>query len=467
MFDTLSRYTGSDITLAVDTNMQALDRGMGVATLSLLVKDELRPTHLPKMGAGCRTQSSAWTSHGMQAIFYAETKANYVNLFDACYDLWTARHPNKKPLQQQMSLQLHKDFHPSIEEARRHVWPLSRPCDDFFHFKEKSHTTMQAKCQQLVSRKGKFVKKYVHFALEVINILRFVPTLPLFSWLWKAFLATLRRLGEPTLADWLQTYERPMPAIFQGHHSPNIIFVSFWVGFDGILPGSGSGSEPAEAIHSSWQRELNQLGGRGNIGHALHVLQKLYTDHWQHWYSWTASTPLAFVPPTQDPQLVNGTALTRAGRTCAANFAKLAPTDLYVLQQCNDCSWVAFASAAAVSPLNRALTLKVLQVLIHPATLSARSLPDLFTPDGNLCLQSFKFHFEHVVYLKVRPTSILCSCPAAAMHAQCEPSTFLRSLGLPNFPQPPVILTALPSSRKRTGRPTKSDAPPRKRRCGV
>lgn len=252
-----------------------------------------------------------------------------------------------------------------------------------------------------------------------------------------------------------------MPAIFQGHHSPDIIFVSFWVGFDGILP------EPAEAIHPSWQWELNQLGGRGNIGHALHVLQKLYTDHWQHWYSWTASTPLAFVPPTQDPQLVNGTALTRAGRTCAANFAKLAPTDLYVLQQCNDCSWVAFASAAAVSPLNRALTLKVLQVLIHPATLSARSLPDLFTPDGNLCLQSFKFHFEHVVYLKVRPTSILCSCPAAAMHAQCEHSTFLRSLGLPNFPQPPVILTALPSSRKRTGRPTKSDAPPRKRRCGV
>ena len=237
--------------------MQALDRGMGVATLSLLVKDELRPTHLPKMGAGCRTQSSAWTSHGMpllQAIFHAETKANYVNLFDACCDLWTARHPNKKPLQQQMSLQLHKDFHPSIEEARRHVWPLSRPCDDFFHFKEKSHTTMQAKCQQLVSRKGKFVKKYVHFALEVINILRFVPTLPLFSWLWKAFLATLRRLGEPTLADWLQNY---MSGLCQPSSKATILptsSLSFWVGFDGIqdlvvavslprpstLPGNGN-----------------------------------------------------------------------------------------------------------------------------------------------------------------------------------------------------------------------------------
>ena len=237
--------------------MQALDRGMGVATLSLLVKDELRPTHLPKMGAGCRTQSRAWTSHGMpllQAIFHAETKANYVNLFAACCDLWTARHPNQKPLQQQMSLQLRKDFHLSIEEARRHVWPLSRPCDDFFHFKEKSHTTMQAKCQQLVSRKGKFVKKYVHFALEVINILRFVPTLPLFSWLWKAFLATLRRLGEPTLADWLQNY---MSGLCQPSSKATILptsSLSFWVGFDGIqdlvvavslprpstLPGNGN-----------------------------------------------------------------------------------------------------------------------------------------------------------------------------------------------------------------------------------
>ena len=222
--------------------------------LQVLAQCRIPARHVPRP-AICLFDFAPFDSQ--QAIFYAETKANYVNLFDACCDLWTARHPNKKPLQQQMSLQLHKDFHPSIEEARRHVWPLSRPCDDFFHFKEKSHTTMQAKCQ-LVSRKGKFVKKYVHFALEVINILRFVPTLPLFSWLWKAFLATLRRLGEPTLADWLQTYERPMPAIFQGHHSPDIIFVSFWVGFDGILPGSGSGSEPAEAIHSSWQRELNQ-----------------------------------------------------------------------------------------------------------------------------------------------------------------------------------------------------------------
>ena len=95
------------------------------------------------------------------------------------------------------------------------------------------------------------------------------------SFLWKAFLATLRRLGEPTLADYLQTYERPLPAIFKTQYTPDIVFASFWVGLEGIIPGSESGSEPAEVIHASWQREWEQLGGRGGVGHALHVLQNL------------------------------------------------------------------------------------------------------------------------------------------------------------------------------------------------
>jgi hypothetical protein len=91
-------------------------------------------------------------SHAMpilQAVFHAETKLNYVRLFQVCCEVWAARHPEKKPLPEQLTLQLHKDFHPSIEEARLEVFPLSRACDDFFHMKEKCHTTMQAKCKQL------------------------------------------------------------------------------------------------------------------------------------------------------------------------------------------------------------------------------------------------------------------------------------------------------------------------------
>ena len=217
MLSTFDRYAGQDVALAVDTKMKVLNRGMGVATVSLLVKDQLRKTRLLKAGKGSRTQSRAWTSHGMpvaQAIFHAETKPNYCRLFRICCDLWAERQPRSLPLPEQRSLQIHKDFHPSTEEARREVFPHSRACDDFFHFKEKSHTVMQSKCRHVVLRNGKHVKKHLHYALTIIALLRFIPTLPLFSWLWKAFLASLRRMDETTLADWLQTYERPLPSIF-------------------------------------------------------------------------------------------------------------------------------------------------------------------------------------------------------------------------------------------------------------
>ena len=141
---------GTDVALAVDTKMKVLDCGMGVATLSLLVKDKLRPTHILKAGKGCRTQSRAWTSHAMpilQAVFHAETKLNYVRLFQVCCEVWAARHPEKKPLPEQLTLQLHKDFHPSIEEARLEVFPLSLACDDFFHMRE----TATPPCRQSAS----------------------------------------------------------------------------------------------------------------------------------------------------------------------------------------------------------------------------------------------------------------------------------------------------------------------------
>lgn len=305
---------------------------------------------------------------------------------------------------------------------------------------------MQAKCKHLVL-KGKYIKKHLQFTLDVIAILRFIPTLPLFSWLWKTFLATLRRLDESTLADWLQNYERPIPAIFRDHVSADIVYTSFWVGFDGIIPGSGSGSEPAEAIHASWQRELAQLGGRGNIGHALHVLQKLYTDHWQKWYSWNASTPLSFMPPGQDGQLINGTALARAGRTTAANFAKLPQENMCLIQHCDQLSWVAFASSY--------ITAKPYARIEGAANTDATKHFDSTEPSG----------IVHYGWTPVSPVTqiplcqhrvfegyaALCSCPAAAMHAQCEHATFVCSLKFPNCPKPSVILEALPCAQNATG----------------
>ena len=469
MLDTLRHYSSASVALAVDTKMKVLDRGMGVATLSLLVKDELRATHLTRACKGSRTMGRAWVAHGLpllQAIFHAETKPNYVALFKTTCDVWRAHTQHQPLLQNITGLQIHKDFHASIEEARNEVFPLSRACDDFFHFSEKTHTTMQAKCQHVSLQRGKYIKTHLQFAKDIIAILRFVPTLTLFSWLWQAFLATLRNLGEGILADWLKTYERPLPAQFASENvGPDIVYVSFWVGFEGIIPGMGSGSQPAEAIHAAWQRELMQLGGKGSINHCLHVLQNLYTQHWKSWYNWGAMKPLTCIPSVQDPQLVNGAAVRRAGRTPAIDFFRLPRETVYTVCRSAGVSWVAVASNAKTSPLNRGAAARVLQLLQQPNTLSRRSLPDLFDSSGNLSLQSLRFHFQDIVYAKMTPTEQLCSCPASAMHLQCEHTTFLRSLELENFPVPPLILADLPKQhqpgRKRRG----SDVlPPRKRR---
>ena len=95
---------------------------------------------------------------------------------------------------------------------------------------------------------------------------------------------------------------------------------------------------------------------------------------------------------------------------------------------------VACAATAATSPVNRSLAQGILRFLLQPTLLHANSLPQLFDDSGNLSLQALRFHFEDVVYVRARPTSLLCSCAAATMHAQCEHSTFLRSLALPTFP---------------------------------
>ena len=128
-----------------------------------------------------------------------------------------------------------------------------------------------------------------------VRLLRLLPTLRLFSPLWAAYLRRLTEHGEHDLVAWLRTYERPLPfALAQQYasSSPPPTYVSFWTGFEGTVAGSGAGNQPAEALHAPWQRELQALGGKGNISHVLGVMQKLYTQHWEKWYDWHSSDPL-------------------------------------------------------------------------------------------------------------------------------------------------------------------------------
>ena len=111
---TLSRIQDSTVCLCVDTKMGVVDKGWGVVTISVLVKDRLRVTTLsrdahplgpcpgeePRKGVR-RVQGRAWTSHVMpllQAVIHAETTENYVALFKLLENLWVSARPHDKHL---------------------------------------------------------------------------------------------------------------------------------------------------------------------------------------------------------------------------------------------------------------------------------------------------------------------------------------------------------------------------------
>lgn len=306
MVEQLHRYNDEVLCCTVDTKMKVAHHGYGVATFALLTKDKLRKTSLA--GPAGRTQALAPTSHALpiaQAIVHQETDMNYQRLFRKVDELWQASKPGRTPLAD-MEFQLHKDFKKEIESARIACFPKSRACDDFFHWSQKQHTTMATKCQQVVLKGGKWVKKALPWALAAVRVLRMLPTLPLLSDVWHALLQRLEADDEPHLVGWLRTYERPVPSALAARYasSSQFTYVSFWSGLHGTVPGSGSGSQPAEAMHSPWQRQLTALGGAGSVGHVLTVMQNLYKEHWQNWYNFSSAAALSFTTVVPRPDFL-------------------------------------------------------------------------------------------------------------------------------------------------------------------
>ena len=160
---------------------------------------------------------------------------------------------------------------------------------------------------QAGAQNGKWIKAHLGWVDAAVRLLRFLPTLPLFSHVWEAFLRRLQIEDEPHLVEWLRTFERPLPAALHARfgqldplHSSSLC--SMWGGRDGCVPGSGSGNQPAEALHAPWQTRLKALDGKGNIPHVLAVTQKLYSEHWASWCDWDNDTPVHFQNQVRNSQ---------------------------------------------------------------------------------------------------------------------------------------------------------------------
>ena len=286
----------------VAAKMKVADRGYGVATFGILTKDGLRNTTLTRCGpTSGRIQGFAHTSHTVpiaQAIFHQETDSNFQWLFRRVDLLWQqSAHPSRPSLAS-VPLQLHKDFNSCIESAREACFPNSRGRDGFSIFPRNKIQPWLLNVKSYNSKGGSGSKQTCRGLMLQFDWFVSCPlTLKVFSSVWHGLLARLSADNETELVAWLRTYERPLPFCLHDKYQNStaaVTYVSFWGGLEDCIPGSGSGNQPAEALHSPWQARLSELGGKGNVFHVLSVMQKLYTEKSASWFDLSSTTPLSF-----------------------------------------------------------------------------------------------------------------------------------------------------------------------------
>ena len=178
----------------VDAKMKVADRGYGVATFGILAKDRLRTTTLARSpGSGAqpqRTQGRAYTSHTIPHR-RASTKKR-MQILKGCFGkLMTCGKP--APALRDLPWQI-----TSCNSTRISNLALSRPGSLAFHrvgAATTSSTSPKSRTPpwpQAGAQNGKWIKAHLGWVDAAVRLLRFLPTLPLFSHVWEAFLRRLQ-----------------------------------------------------------------------------------------------------------------------------------------------------------------------------------------------------------------------------------------------------------------------------------
>ncbi len=492
MFEKLKLFSSADVALSVDVKQKCMDDGCGVATLNLLVKDRLRNTSLGRAKEK-RVQGRAYTTHALpllQGIFNTEQEENFSQLFAGAEQLWQQMRPAMPPLRDCVR-QLHKDYAPGIEAARRRSFPCSRPVNDFYHVVEK-HKKLEAKLVKTHMAKGVFIKTHLSWCKAGLELLRYLPTLDLYSALWGGFLTHLRHIhDEPVAADYLgpeppATYT-VRDTVANLRKAYNIVvneddeqqllsFSPHWSGLCGLIPGTATGNEPSEAFHSPWQKQLEVLSTTAKGVDVLHVMQTLYTMKWRTQCEWGNDAPLYTTPPGQDPSHLCGTVLGRVGRSTAMGLWEAAKTRTvhYVDDMTATLQIIAVsqgearelvledAKRGARLLLAHGAALKTL--LLDGGLLQTRSKHEEKDATANyICteLGRARVHFEKIAYVIVAtglaapfPAAHepLCTCAGYASAGGCEHVEYVKMLHLrlraaTSFPE--AIPTQRPRGRKR------------------
>ena len=339
MLETLKRFNCRRMHITVDVKMNTLQNQRGIATITLISKDKLRNTsfhhHKYVTSPDCKkVQGKAFTSHGspvLQAIVSEESEDNMTDLFRAFVYMWQLAHPHGPTLDVVLR-QVHKDFAPGIEAARKNVLHFTRACDDFFHFMGKEKEMASRCITTHMDSKGAFVKTHLDYCKAVLYDIQNCATVDMTSCIWGAFLRRLICMGEVRLAQYFfqqYTNQLSIAELHSMHIATNatdettiLLFVSFIAGLS-QYPGSNCGSGPAEAVHSTWEKKLQKSKPAGRTmspEQCLAFMSKLYQDPWKKMYEWEATKELQIIPQEDDPQFLNGMLLEELGRTTAFSW---------------------------------------------------------------------------------------------------------------------------------------------------
>lgn len=125
---------------------------------------------------------------------------------------------------------------------------------------------IDARLSQTHVQGGVFVKTHLSWSRACLQSLRFAPRLAIFHACWQSFTNRLHAKGEANVCEYLcNNYTQSLPDRFAAvGHDPESWFASFWCGYEGVLPGTGCGSEPSEALH---KRPTAPAQAAANLAH--------------------------------------------------------------------------------------------------------------------------------------------------------------------------------------------------------
>ncbi|CAE7930046.1 RPL15 [Symbiodinium necroappetens] len=226
-------------------------------------------------------------------------------------------------------IQVHADYAPGIAAARRAVFPAVRLLGDYFHYKKAIRRQLPDKFPKLTKgqRRTKKLDPDVAKIFELSDLTRCLPTLQLADVIWQVIFehcpaeASTYMQREFFSQASVQDLQRLFKRVGEPARGAKKLWVpSFWAGIFGTMPGSGGGTNPLEARHSSWEAELKGRTKDGLLS-AMQGMQNLYRK-WIGIFEWGKPIRMSCFSTEENEYLLNSATLRSQKRSPAVDYWK-------------------------------------------------------------------------------------------------------------------------------------------------